>query len=145
MIGGLVALYFIGKRMQKRQAEQQAQIDANKIPCTMLVIDKKRMRLKDSGLPQQVIDSTNWFLRRSKVPVVKCKVGPQIMNLIADDQIFDYIPVKKEVKAMVSGIYITEVKGMRGQRLVNTNPKKKNWLNRTMDKIREKGGAGPVR
>ena len=145
MVGVLVALYFIGKRMQKRQAEQQAQIEASKVPCTMLIIDKKRMRLKDSGLPQQVIDSTNWLMRRSKVPVVKCKVGPQIMNLIADDQIFDYIPVKKEVKAMVSGIYITEVKGMRGQRLVNDNPKKDSWLNKTLNKIREKGGAGPVR
>ena len=32
------------------------------------------------------------------VPVVKAKVGPQIMVLIADNQIYDQIPVKKEVK-----------------------------------------------
>lgn len=32
------------------------------------------MKLKDSGLPQIVIDNTPKYLRRSKVPVVKAKV-----------------------------------------------------------------------
>ena len=145
MIGSLVALYFVGKRMQKRQAEQQAQIEATKQPVKMLIIDKKRLPMKQSGLPQSVIDSTPKLMRRSKVPVVKAKVGPQILNLIAAEEIFDYIPVKKEVRAMVSGIYIAEVKGLHGQKLINTNPKKKNWFTKTMDKIREKGGAGPVK
>ena len=36
------------------------------------------------------------------------------MSLIADESIFDEIPVKKEVKATISGIYITSVKGLRG-------------------------------
>ncbi len=141
LVAAVVALYFFGKRLQKRQEEQQAQVEATKQPVTMLVIDKKRMRLKEAGLPQAVIDSTPKLMRRSKVPVVKAKVGPQIMNLICDEKIFDYVPVKKQVKAMVSGIYIVEVKGMRGQKLENTNPKKKNWLARQMDKIRKAGGA----
>ena len=53
-------------------------------------------------------------MRRSKLPIVKAKVGPRVMTLIADEQIFDEIPVKKEVKATVSGLYITGVKGLRG-------------------------------
>ena len=36
------------------------------------------------------------------------------MTLIADEQIYDDIPVKKEVKATVSGLYITGVRGLRG-------------------------------
>ena len=80
----------------------------------MLIIDKKRMRLKDAGLPQQVIEQTPKLMRRSKLPVVKAKVGPRMMTLIADEQIFEEIPVKKEVKATVSGLYITSVRGMRG-------------------------------
>lgn len=36
------------------------------------------------------------------------------MTLIADEKIFDEIPVKKEVRATVSGLYITGVKGLRG-------------------------------
>ena len=58
LIGVLVALYFFGKKAQKKQEEQQAQIEAAKQTVSMLVIDKKRLRLKESGLPQMVIDQT---------------------------------------------------------------------------------------
>ena len=46
---------------------------------------------------------------------------------------------------MISGIYIVEVKGMRGQKLVSDNPVKKSWWRRQMDKLREKAGAKPVK
>ena len=114
LIAAVIALYFFGKKAQKKQEEQQAQIQANKQTVSMLVIDKKRMPLKDSGLPQMVIDQTPKMMRRAKLPIVKAKVGPRIMTLICDAAIFDQIPVKKEVKATVSGIYITGVRGIRG-------------------------------
>ena len=97
---------------------------------TMLIIDKKKMKLKESGLPQQVIDDTPWYAKRSKVPVVKAKVGPKIVTLIADNEVFDIIPVKKEVKATVAGIYISEVRGLRGP--LAKPEKKKNFLSRLM-------------
>ena len=53
-------------------------------------------------------------MRGTKLPIVKAKVGPKVMTLIADEAIFADIPVKKEVKATVSGLYITAVKGLRG-------------------------------
>ena len=105
----LVALYFFGKKAQKKQEEQQSQLEAVAQTVSMLVIDKKRMRLKDAGLPQMVIDQTPKLLRRSKLPIVKAKVGPKVMSLICDEKIFDSVPVTKEVKAVVSGIYITSV------------------------------------
>ena len=74
LIGLLVGLYFFGKKTQKKQEEQQAQIEASKQTVSMLVIDKKRMPLKESGLPQMVIDQTPKLLRRSKMPIVKAKV-----------------------------------------------------------------------
>ena len=114
MIIALVALYFMGKKAQKRKEEQDAQMAAVAQTVPMLIIDKKRMKIKDSGLPQAVIDQTPKMMRWSKLPVVKAKVGPKVMSLIADESIFDLIPVKKEVKATVSGIYITKVTGMRG-------------------------------
>lgn len=85
---------------------------------SMLIIDKKRMKIKESGLPQMVIDQTPKLLRGSKLPIVKAKVGPQIMSLVAEEKIFDSIPVKKEVKAVVSGIYITDVRGLHGKPVV---------------------------
>ena len=113
-IGLMVALYFMGKKAQAKKEEQEAQMAAVAQSVTMLIIDKKKMKLKESGLPQAVIDQTPWYMRWTKLPVVKAKVGPKVMTLIADEAIFPEIPVKKEVKATVSGIYITAVRGLRG-------------------------------
>jgi hypothetical protein len=123
MIIALVVLYFFGRKMEKRQSENQAQLDAMAQTISMLIIDKKRLKMKESGLPQMVIDQTPWYLRRSKLPVVKAKVGPKIMTLIADEKIYEMLPVKKEVKVVVSGIYITAIKGARGG-LEKPQPKK---------------------
>ena len=114
LAGIAVALYFLGKKAQKREEEQREQIDAMKQTVSMLIIDKKRMKIKDSGLPQAVIAQTPKLMRWSKLPIVKAKVGPQVLSLVCDDKIFDNVPVKKEVKATVSGIYITSVKGLHG-------------------------------
>lgn len=110
----LVVLYFFGKRAEKKQAEQKKQLDAAARSMSMLIIDKKRMKLKDAGLPAIVMEQTPKYLRRAKLPIVKAKIGPKVMTLMCDEAIFPNIPVKKEVKAVVSGLYITEVKGIRG-------------------------------
>ena len=128
LIIACVVLYFLGKKAEKKQAEQQEQLDAVAQTVSMLIIDKGKMKLKDSGLPQIVIDNTPKYLRRSKVPVVKAKVGPRIMTLMCDAQIYPLSPVKKEVKATVSGIYITGVKGVRGA--LETPEKKKGFFAR---------------
>ena len=143
MVIVLIVLTILGKRSEKKQAEQQAQIEAAKQWVSMLVIDKKRMRLKDAGLPQAVVDQTPKLLRRSKLPIVKGKVGPQIVSLICDDKIFDRVPVKKEVKAAVSGIYITEVKGLHGK--IQIEEKKKGFWANLVAKAQEKAGAKPVK
>ena len=101
LIIGIVVLYFLGKRAQKKQDEQQALLEEHKQTVSMLIIDKKRMKLKESGLPQSVIDQTPKMMRGSKLPIVKVKVGPQIMSLVADEKVFDSIPVKKEVNNLL--------------------------------------------
>ena len=128
--GILIIFYFLGKRNMKKRDEQQAAIDSAAQVMNMLIIDKRKMKLTESGLPQQVIDQTPWFARRSKVPVVKAKIGPKIVVLIADNNIFDVIPVKKEVKATVSGLYITDVRGVRGP--LEKPAKKKGFFARLM-------------
>lgn len=140
----LVVLYFLGKKAQKKQEEQQQQINAMKQTVSMLIIDKKRMKIKESGLPQAVIDQTPKLMRSSKLPIVKAKVGPQILSLVSDEKIFDSIPVKKEVKAVVSGIYITEVKGLHGRQPV-VEKKKKGFFKNMVEKAQEKAGAKPVK
>ena len=72
--------------------------------------------------------------RRAKLPIVKAKVGPRMMNLICDVLIYDMIPVKKEVKATVSGLYITAVKGVHGK--IEVPAKKKGLRARLLEKAR---------
>ena len=140
----LVVLYFVGKKLQKKQAEQEAQIEAAKQTVTMLIIDKKKLKLKDAGLPAAVLEQTPKYMRRAKFPIVKAKIGPQIMSLICDAAIFDIVPVKKEVKATVSGIYITDVRGIRGK--LNTAPaKKKGKFRSWVERMQEKAGAKPLK
>ncbi len=114
LIATMIVLYFLGKKAQKKKEEQDEQIAAAAQTVTMLIIDKKKMAMKDAGLPAAVLEQTPKLMRRSKLPIVKAKVGPRVMTLIADEQIFDDIPIKKEVKATVSGLYITGVRGLRG-------------------------------
>ena len=144
LIVATVVLYFLGKKAQKRQEEQHAQLEAVKQTVSMLIIDKKRMKIKDSGLPQAVIDQTPRLMRGTKLPVVKAKVGPQIMTLICDEKIYDQVPVKKEVKATVSGIYITAVKGLHGKN-APVEQKKKGFFKRALEQAQEKAGAKPLK
>lgn len=132
LIIALIVLYFVGKKMQKKQEAQQAQIEAAKQTVSMLIIDKKRLPIKESGLPQMVIDQTPKLMRRSKLPIVKAKVGPKITVLIADEKVYDLIPVKKEVKAEVSGLYIVGVRGMRGP--LEAPVKKKGFFKKLLKK-----------
>lgn len=144
LIAIFTVLYFLGKKAQKKQAEQQEAMQANKQTYSMLIIDKKRMKIKESGLPQMVIDQTPKMMRRAKLPIVKAKVGPQILSLVCDDKIFDNVPVKKEVKAVISGIYILEVKGLHGKAQAGPQKKKSMWK-RAVEKAQEKAGAKPIK
>lgn len=139
-----IILYFLGRKAQKKQAEQQAILEQSKQTVSMLIIDKKRMKIKDAGLPSIVMEQTPKLMRNSKLPIIKAKVGPQIMSLICDEKIFDYVPVKKEVKAVVSGLYVIGVKGLHGKN--DALPvKKKSRFKRALEAAQEKAGAKPIK
>ena len=133
LIGLLIFLYFQGQKLQKQQAEAQENLASHSQRISMLVIDKKRMPIKDGGLPPAVMDNIPKRYRRSKVPIVKAKVGPRIMTLVADAKVFEIRPVKKEVKAVVSGIYIMDVRGIRGT--LEQPKKKQNFFQRMKAKV----------
>lgn len=114
LAGACIALYIFGKKAEKKQAAQREQMEAAAQIVSMLIIDKKKMKMKESGLPAAVVESTPKYLRRAKIPVVKAKIGPRIMTLMCENKAFEVMPVKKEIKAVVSGLYITEIKSVRG-------------------------------
>ena len=109
----IVVLYFKGNKLQKEQAEQRSKLLEAAQPATLLIIDKKRLPLKDAGLPSIVMEQAPKRTHRAQVPVVKAKYGPRIMNFLADEDVFDEIPVNASVKAMISGIYITSINNYR--------------------------------
>ena len=122
-------LYFLGNKLQKRQLEQQQMLDAAAQTVSLLVIDKKKLKLTQAGLPKMVVDQTPKYMRWTKVPVVKAKIGPKIVTLIADARVFECLPVKTEAKVVLSGIYITQIKSVRGGS-IPTPPKKKGFFAR---------------
>lgn len=129
VVVALVVLYFLGRKLEKRQVEQQQLLDASKQTVSMLVIDKKKLKIKDAGLPKIVYEQTPKYMRWAKIPMVKAKVGPKVMTLMADERVFAALPVKTEAKVVVSGIYITEIKSIRGG-AVPAAPKKKGFFAR---------------
>ena len=131
----MLVLYKVGDKLQKKQSAQREQMAEAAQPMNMLIIDKKMLPMKDAGLPKMVMEQTPKRYQKAKLPIAKVKVGPQIMNMICDDAIFDELPTRGEVKAMVSGIYIISVKSVRGKKVVQeeeTGKKKKkgNWRTR---------------
>ncbi|MCR5023674.1 MAG: hypothetical protein K6A90_05005 [Lachnospiraceae bacterium] len=140
----LAVLVFLGKKAEKKQAEQQEAMDAVKQTVSMLIIDKKKMKIKDAGFPDMVLQQTPWYMRSTRVPVIKAKVGPQIMTFIADISVYDIAPLKKEVKATVSGLYITNIKGIRGS-IAPAPEKKKSKFAEWRDNLQAKAGAKPLK
>lgn len=120
----LLVLVILGKRLQKKQEAQQASIDAAAQTMNFFIIDKKMMKLTEAGLPKVVLEQTPKLMRRTKLPILKVKVGPKVMSLICDQKVFGTLAPKQEVKATVSGIYVTGAKRIRGP-IVETDPKKR--------------------
>lgn len=128
----LAVMYFLGTKLQKRQMEQQQLIDAAAQTVSLMAIDKKKVKLKEAvqaGLPKMVMEKTPWYMRRAKVPLVKAKIGPKIVTLIADERVFLTLPLKVEAKVVLSGLYITQIKSVRGG-AIPPLPKKKGLLSR---------------
>ena len=139
IIGLGVGLFFLSryaKKLEKRSQESQEQMRMGAQTVSMLIIDKKRMKMKEAGLPPVVLEQTPKRFHNTKVPIAKVKIGPTITNMMCDEKIFDLVPVRKEVKATVNGIYIMGVKGLRGG--LEQTPEKKSFLLRMREKTSRK-------
>lgn len=136
LMGGTLAfLYFYGKKMQDKQESQRAQLEAAAQNMSMLVIDKKRMKVKDADLPKLVMEQLPKRYMNAKMPIVKAKIGPKIVSLIAEEEVFDLIPVKAEIKAKVSGIYILSIRNFRNAEVAP--PEKKGFFAKLRKKTSE--------
>ena len=58
LIGVVVFLFFFGRKLQRKQADAEKQMEAMKQQVSILVIDKQKKKMIESGLPEQVINET---------------------------------------------------------------------------------------
>lgn len=107
----LLVLYFVGKKMKTKVDGQQSLIEQSKMITSILVIDKKKMKISESNLPKIVQDQVPFYLKYKKVPLVKAKIGPKITTLMCDEKVFKTIPIKKQIKVEIAGMYIVGIKG----------------------------------
>ena len=115
-----IVLLILGGRLQKKANSQREALASAAQTVSMLIIDKKKLKISEANLPKVVTDQVPKYARRAKFPIVKARVvggGSKPMNLIADAAVFDILPVGKECKVVVSGIYIPappKKKGLAG-------------------------------
>lgn len=132
----VVLLFIFGKKAMKKQEAAEANMQEGAQTYSILVIDKKKMKLKDANFPKVILDQTPKLQRNLKVPIIKAKIGPKVTSLICDPKIFDLIPIKKEIKAVMNGLYIMDVKGLRSG--LEAKPVKMGLFKKIKSKITKK-------
>ena len=109
----VLVLYFLNKWAGRRMANQQEMIEQHKQTATIYIIDKKKDKITNANLPKAMASQIPRMGRLMKMPLVKAKIGPQIVTLICDNAVFPALPVKKNVTVEIAGAYIVSMKGMK--------------------------------
>lgn len=113
IVAVFVGLYFLNKWAYKKMDTQQTMIEKMKNSMSIYVIDKKRDKITNINMPKAVVEQMPKIYKKMKMCFVQAKIGPQIMTLICDKKVFAAIPIKKNVKVEIAGIYIVSVAGMK--------------------------------
>jgi hypothetical protein len=109
----MAVFYFLNKWAGKKAAAQQDMVEQHKQTVSIYVIDKKKDKITNAGFPKAVQDQIPRMAKIMKTPLVKAKIGPQIMTLVCEAKVFDALPLKKTVSVEIAGAYIVGMKGMK--------------------------------
>jgi len=120
-----VGLYFFNRWASKKMVEQQELVQRNKTPMSIYVIDKKKDKVTSANLPKAAMEQMPKYTKMMKMPLVKAKVGSQIMTLMCDKDVFDALPLKKTVAVEMAGMYIVSMKGMKTKQEMSNIKKSK--------------------
>lgn len=97
-------------------ATQQDMIEKSKMTMSIFVLDKKKDKITNVNLPKAVADQMPKHYKFMKMPIVRAKVGPQILTLLCDKNVYEALPIKKNVSVELAGIYIISMKGMKSKK-----------------------------
>jgi len=132
VIIALGILYYFNRKNMGKMIQAQDFIEQNKVLTQIFVIDKKIEKPSPTNMTKAVYEQMPKMAKMRKMPLVKAKVGPQIVNLMCDKSVYEIIPVKKNVKVELAGIYIVKVKGTN-----LANKKKKTFGEKMSLKMKE--------
>jgi len=136
-IAALVVLMIVERKRQKKQEEQMQEMAKTAQTLNLFIIDMKKLRMKDSGLPKIVADSTGRMAKLTKMPILKVKAGNRVMSLVCDPDVYKTLLPKQEVKAKVSGIYVLSARYIRGPKIEGgKEAKKQKKMDKLLDKLR---------
>ncbi len=108
----VVLLYQLNKKSMRRMIQAQDFIDQNRMTVQIFVIDKKQERPSPSNMPKAVFAQMPAAVKRKKANLIRAKAGSKIVTFICDKPVYEVLPVKKNVKVVVAGMYIVSVVGM---------------------------------
>lgn len=130
----VAGLYFLNKWANRKQLGQQQIIEKTKQRADVYVIDKKRDKATNVNLPKAVTDHLPRISRVMKMYFIKGKVGPQVVTLMCDKGVYEFMELKKTYKAEIAGIYIVGVKGMKSKHELKEAAKAKRLAKRAKSK-----------
>lgn len=114
VVAVIVGLYFLNRWAYKKLDAQNEAVNQHKMTQQAYIIDKKRCRITQiNNMPKAVYTSLPKVAKYMKMNFVQCKIGPQIVTLIADKRVYNAIPLKKTVKIEIAGLYIVNMIGMK--------------------------------
>jgi hypothetical protein len=105
--------FFINRWAFKKMDEQQTIINQQKMTQTAYIIDKKRDKITNINMPKAVMDNLPKRATLMKMYFAQVKIGPQIVTLICDKNVYNALPLKKSVKIEIAGLYIVNIVGMK--------------------------------
>lgn len=108
--GAGVGFYFLRKNLKQKVNDQQSLVNQHKVATSILVLEKRKDRVTNANMPKSVIDQIPKIYKIRKVPLVKAKIGPQVMDLLCDEAVFEKLPLRKTVRVDLAGIYIAAIK-----------------------------------
>ena len=109
---GIFFAYRMNRKAMGQMIQAQDFIDANRQTVQIFVIDKRNEKPSASNMPKAVFEQLPKKAKARKAFLVRAKVGPQIVTLMCDKPVYNVMPVKKNVKVELAGMYIVGITGM---------------------------------
>jgi len=125
IIAAFIGYRFFRRYLNRKMVEQKTIVNENKQTVSIFVMEKRKGKITSANLPKSVTDQIPVLYKIKKMPLITAKVGPQIVTLICDDDLYDKIPDKKNVNVELAGIFIASIKQQQNTSKAKNKSKRK--------------------